>query len=254
MTLSLEYLPGTAFVLFMIFARMGPLVMMLPGIGEHSVPMRSRLAFAVMLSLCIYPMVVGRMPAMPDSLGGLLAFSLREALIGFAFGGLVKLISSGLQVAGNVVSFQSGLSFAQTADPMSGRSDSVFSSFLMMLGTVMILNLDLHHLILKAMAETYMLFPPTEEITFMPFSEAAVKTVANAFKIGVQLATPFIVFGLVFFLGLGILARLIPQIQVFFIAMPANIYLGVLLFALLLGAMMTWYLNYYEAAIVNLMR
>ncbi len=85
----------------------------------------------------------------------------------------------------------------------------------------------------------------------MPFSEAAVKTVANAFKIGVQLSTPFIVFGLVFFLGLGILSRLIPQIQVFFIAMPANIYLGVLLFALLLGAMMTWYLAYYEAAIAN---
>ncbi len=152
-------------MLFLIFSRMGPLVMMLPAIGEYTVPMRSRLAFAVMLSLCIYPMVVGRMPAMPDSLGGLLAFSLREALIGFAFGGIVKLISSGLQVAGNIVSFQSGLSFAQTADPMSGRSDSVFSSFLMMLGTVMILVLDLHHLILVAMAESYMMFPPTEAVS-----------------------------------------------------------------------------------------
>ena len=69
-----------------------------------------------------------------------------------------------------------------------------------------------------------------------------------------QLSTPFIVFGLVFFLGLGILARLIPQIQVFFIAMPANIYIGTLLFLLLLGAMMNWYLSYYEASIVNIMR
>lgn len=99
-----------------------------------------------------------------------------------------------------------------------------------------------------------MMFPPSETVSVSPFSEAAVKTVANAFKIGVQLSTPFIVFGLVFFLGLGILSRLIPQIQVFFIAMPANIYIGVLLFALLLGAMMSWYLNYYETAITNMMR
>ena len=137
---------------------------------------------------------------------------------------------------------------------MSGRTDSVFSSFLFMLGTVMILVLDLHHVIITAMVESYMLFPPVEAVSVSPFSDAAVRTMAGAFKIGVQIATPFIVFGLVFFLGLGILSRLIPQIQVFFIAMPANIFLGLLLFALLLGAMMSWYLSYYEAAIINMMR
>ena len=104
------------------------------------------------------------------------------------------------------------------------------------------------------MYDSYMLFPPQEGLEIAPFSAAAVMVVVNAFKIGVQISTPFIVFGLVFFLGLGILSRLIPQIQVFFIAMPANIYIGVLLFALLLGSMMTWYMNYYEAAITNLMR
>ncbi len=254
MTFSLQYLPATAFALFIIFSRIGPLVMMLPGIGEHSVPMRSRLAFAVMLTVCIYPIVVGQLPPLPTSLVGLVGMSLKEAAIGFAFGGLVKMISAGLQVAGNVISFQSGLSFAQTADPMTGRSDAVFSSFLMMLGTVMILVMDLHHLLIAAMYDSYMLFPPQEGLEIAPFSDAAVMVVVNAFKIGVQISTPFIVFGLVFFLGLGILSRLIPQIQVFFIAMPANIYIGVLLFALLLGSMMTWYLSYYEAAISNLMR
>jgi len=254
MTFSLQYIPVTAFTLFMIFARIGPLVMMLPGIGEHSVPMRSRLAFAVMLSVCMYPLVVSILPPMPTSLFGLVTLSLKEAIIGFAFGSLVKLISSGLQVAGNVISFQSGLSFAQTADPMSGRQDSVFSSFLMMLGTVMILVLDLHHLLIGAMYDSYMLFPPTQAIEVAPFSDAALKVVSAAFKIGVQISTPFIVFGLVFFLGLGILSRLIPQIQVFFIAMPANIYIGIILFALLLGAMMNWYFSYYQLAIQNLMR
>lgn len=254
MEIGLDYLPQTAFAMFLIFARIGPLVMMLPAIGEHSVPMRSRLAFALLLSLCLYPTVIETMPALPTGIFGLLVLSFKEAFIGFAFGGLVKLISSGLQVAGNVISFQSGLSFAQTADPMSGVSDSIFSSFLMMLGAVMILVMDLHHLLIGAMYDSYMMFPPGGTVAIAPFSDGALKIVAGAFKIGVQIATPFIVFGLVFFLGLGILSRLIPQIQVFFIAMPANIYLGLLLFGLLLGAMMSWYMSYYEAAIVDLMR
>ena len=254
MTISLASTQVTLFALFLVFARVGPLVMMLPGIGEHTVPMRSRLAFAVLLTLCLYPIVIKHLPEVPTSLAGLIGLSFKEMLIGFAFGGLIKLISSGLQVAGNVISFQSGLSFAQTADPMTGLSDTVFSSFLMMLGTVLILTMDLHHLLIAAMYDSYMLFPPKEALSIAPFSDAALSTVAQAFKIGVQISIPFIVFGLVFFLGLGILSRLIPQIQVFFIAMPANIYIGTLLFVLLLSAMMNWYLSYYEASIVNIMR
>ncbi len=254
MSVSFDYLPATAFALFLIFSRIGPLVMMVPALGEHSMPMRSRLAFAVMLSLCLYPVLIDKMPPVPTTLMGLIGASLKEALIGFAFGSLIKLISSGLQVAGNVISFQAGLSFAQTADPSTGRADSVFSSFMMMLGTVMILTLDLHHLIFAAMYDSYIMFPPQSTFVIAPFSESALQIVAGAFKIGVQLSTPFIVFGLVFFLGIGILSRLIPQIQVFFIAMPANIYIGILLFVLLLSAMMNWYFNYYEAQLLELMR
>lgn len=254
MTVNFEYLPATMFSLFIIFSRMGPLVMMMPGIGEYSVPMRSRLAFAVMLTVCVYPAVLPKLPVMPNTLVGLMGLSFKEALIGFAFGTLIKMLSSGLQVAGNIISFQSGLSFAQTADPQSGRSDSVFSSFMLMMATTMILVLDLHHLVITAMVETYMLFPPASPINIGAFGEAGLDIVANSFRIGVQLATPFIVFGLIFFLGLGILSRLIPQIQVFFMAMPANIFIGILLFALLLGAMMNGYMAYYENSIVNLMR
>lgn len=254
MNFSLDYLPATAFAVFLIFSRIGPLVMMLPGIGEASVPMRSRLAFALMLTLVLYPVVVGKIPPLPTTLTGLIGASFQEMLIGFSFGAVIKILSTGIQVAGNVIAFQAGLSFAMTADPTTGRSDSVFSSFLMMLSTVMIFVLDLHHLIIAAMYDSYMLFPPGGAYEISVFSNAALETVTGIFKIGVQLATPFIVFGLVFFLGLGILARLIPQIQVFFIAMPANIYIGTMLFLLLLGAMMNWYLSYYEASIVNIMR
>jgi flagellar biosynthetic protein FliR len=66
------------------------------------------------------------------------------------------------------------------------------------------------------------------------------------------MSAPFIVFGLVFNLGMGILSRLMPQLQVFFIAMPANIGVGLILLALLLTMMMGWYLNHFEAELANL--
>ena len=77
-------------------------------------------------------------------------------------------------------------------------------------------------------------------------AQMAIEAVAGAFVIGVQMWAPFIVFGLVFYLGLGILGRLMPQLQVFFIAMPATIAVGLVLFALLLAMMMGWYLMHFE--------
>ena len=77
-------------------------------------------------------------------------------------------------------------------------------------------------------------------------AQLAIRTVASAFSIGIQMAAPFIVFGLVFNLGAGILARLMPALQVFFLLMPANIFVGLALFGLLLSMMMGWYLTAFE--------
>ena len=73
--------------------------------------------------------------------------------------------------------------------------------------------------------------------------------VSGAFVLGVQLASPFLVFGLVFYIGIGLLSKLMPQIQIFFIAMPANIGLGLALKCLILGAMATWFLQYFELSV-----
>jgi flagellar biosynthetic protein FliR len=80
----------------------------------------------------------------------------------------------------------------------------------------------------------------------------AIQVVAGAFVIGVQMAAPFIVFGLVFYLGIGILSRLMPQMQVFFIAMPATISVGLILLAILLAMIMGWYLMHFESQMAML--
>jgi flagellar biosynthetic protein FliR len=81
------------------------------------------------------------------------------------------------------------------------------------------------------------------------FAQVAVQTLTSGFRIAMQLAGPFLVFGLIFYLGVGVLSRLIPQVQVFFLAMPLNIMLGLILFMLLLSTMMLWFLEYFGEAL-----
>lgn len=247
MTLSLDWLPATAFAYIILFARIGAMMMLLPALGEQMIPMRLRLSFALAFTLVLFPLLSDIMPAMPAALDGMIGILGHELAIGLMIGAIVRLTVMATQVAGAIVAFQTGLSGAMTADPtMSGMQSAVFASFLSFLGVTLIFATDLHHVALAAIYDSYMVFSPTDPLMIEDAMQMAIRTLAGAFTVGVQMAAPFVVFGLVFNLGAGILARLMPQLQVYFVLMPANIIVGLLLFAVLLTMMMGWYLTAFE--------
>lgn len=246
-TANLDWLPGTAFTYIIMFARVGAIMMLMPALGEQLIPVRMRLSFALAFTLIIYPLVSSVIPAMPDQLTGMLALLFHELAVGLIIGAIVRLTVMATQVAGAIVAFQIGLSGALAADPtQAGVQGAVFASFLSFLGMTLIFATDLHHVALAAIYGSYSVFSPTDPLMFDDAMQLAIRTVAGAFSIGIQMSAPFIVFGLVFNLGAGILARLMPQLQVFFILMPANIIVGLLLFAILLTMMMGWYISAFE--------
>lgn len=249
MTVSLDMLPQTAFLFLLIFARVGTMAMALPGIGDRTVPPRIRLVFALALSLILYPLAESSMPQLPLGMAGLVAALAREIVIGAALGAAVRLIVSAIQLAGGAIAMQTGLAFAQSVDPQAGTQSTLFATFLSVLAVTLIFATDLHHLLLAAMHDSYVLIRPGAPLPVGDFSESAVSILAAAFRIALQLSAPFLVFGLVFYLGMGVLTRLIPQVQVFFIAMPANILLGFALLLLLLSTMMLWFLDYFGTAL-----
>lgn len=249
MTLELDFLPQTAFAFMLIFARTGAMVMTLPGIGDRTVPPRIRLVFALALSLIMLPLVDKLFSALPDTLPAMIAALASEMLIGIAIGFTVRIIITALLFAGSVIAFQTGLAFAQSVDPAQGVQSTLFSAFFSVLSVALIFATDMHFLLLSAMHDSYILFRPGSGLPAGDFLQVALETMANGFVVAIQLAAPFLVFGLVFYLGVGILARLIPQVQVFFLAMPANIMLGLILFMLLLSTMMMWFLDYVNKAL-----
>lgn len=250
---SLNWLPETAYLYLLLFARVGTMLMLIPALGEQIIPARMRLSFALVFSLVLYPLITPSLPRLPADLVEVIVLILHELVIGLILGGITRLVVMSAQVAGAVIAFQSGLSVAQSADPTNGGIQGVIiGSFLSFLGITLIFATDLHHVALAAVYDSYMIFSPTDPLMFGDVAQLAIETLAGAFVIGVQMSAPFIVFGLVFYLGMGILARMMPQLQVFFIAMPATISVGLVLLALLLSMMMGWYLMHFESELALL--
>ena len=100
------------------------------------------------------------------------------------------------------------------------------------------------HLVIAALHDSYTLFAPGELMMSGDIAALMTRTVGAAFRVGVQLSAPFLAFGLLFNLGLGVLSRLIPQMQVFFIGLPLSILLGLLLLLLVIGTMMGTFVGY----------
>jgi len=228
--------------------------MLLPGFGEAYVSTRIRLIFALVLTLVMLPLVRDAYGTVPAKLGAVMVAMVSEIAIGVFLGLSARLLTAVIHVAGTVIAFQSGLAFAQNLDPTQGTQGAIVGTFLALLATTLIFSLDLHYLLLAALRDSYDLFVPGQILPFGDFGEMAVHIVSGAFRVGVQLAAPFLVFGLVFYMGLGVLSRLMPQLQVFFLAMPANILFGFLLLALLLSSMMLWYLDFFENSMAQFLK
>ena len=251
--ISLNWLPETAYLYLLIFSRVGTILMLMPALGEQIIPARMRLSFALVFALVLYPMLAPSLPPLPGDIMPVLVLLLHELVVGLFLGVVTRMVVMSTQIAGSVIAFQTGLSVAQAADPTNGGiQGAIIGSFLSFLGITLIFATDLHHVALAAVHDSYMIFSPTDPLMFADAAEMVVQTISGAFVVGVQMSAPFIVFGLVFYLGMGILARMMPQLQVFFIAMPATIGVGLVLLALLLSIMMGWYLMHFESELATL--
>lgn len=229
------------YVAGLVFARVGAMVMLMPGIGDTSVPPRVRLGFALLMALLLTPLLQNTVPGVPTSVGGLWGQVIHEILIGLMIGSVLKLFFTAMSTAGEVISMQTTLSFAQTTNPSMGQSSTAVATFLSMLGLTLIMATDLHHLFIGAIVKSYDLFPFSRAVPVHDAATLAVRTVAESFSLGIQLAAPVIVFSLVFNLAVGLVGRVMPSFQIFFVASPLSVILGLSLLALSLGGIaMVW--------------
>jgi flagellar biosynthetic protein FliR len=245
MRIDISLLPALAAAFMLVFARIGAMVMLLPGLGESNIPVRIKLAIALLLTLVILPLHRAAYQIDMQSITPLLVLMVHEIVIGIVLGATARVTLGALQVAGSVIAQQMGLGFVTAVDPTQGQQGLLIGNFLTILGVTLLFATDSHHLVIAALNDSYAIFSPGQMIPSGDVAALATRAFAAAFKIGLQLSAPFLVFGLVFNIGLGVLARLMPQMQVYFVGVPLSILAGFLVFALVITAMMGTFLDYF---------
>ena len=233
----------------LVFARLGAIVMLIPGLGESFIPPRIRLSFALALTLMMFPLMAPGAPPIPADAGGLAGAVIKEVLIGLMIGGVLRMFMSSLAAAGEIVSLATTLSFAQTANPMQAQPTTTLGTFLGLMGIVLIFASNLHHLFIGAIVSSFQIFPFSRDVPVADAGQLALQTMSRSFALGLQLAAPVVVFSLIFNVATGLVGRVMPQFQVFFVATPLIVLLGLSVFALSLGVIGVVWIDHYRELI-----
>lgn len=246
-----ELVAGNVYAFLLIFSRFGSAMMLLPGVGENAIPSRFRLSIALLASALVVPIIGPTLPVLPAQPLHLAFLIVTEIGYGLALGMMVRLMMSAMHVAGTVIALQAGLASAMLFDPQQGGQSAVVSSALVFMGIMLVFATDLHLLGLQAAYDSYTLFPPMQAPAFGDFANSAARLVNDSFALGMRLAAPFIVYGIVFNVALGLLNRLMPSLQIFFIMQAPQIAFSLVVLGLSLTAIGIAFTGYLEEHIAQ---
>ncbi|MBB4266791.1 flagellar biosynthetic protein FliR [Roseospira visakhapatnamensis] len=241
------------FAYLLVFTRLGMAVLLMPAFSVAYLNTQVRLALALTLALVITPLVASSLPAEQPRGGALALLVVSEVLIGAFVAMVMQALHAALHLGGTAIGFASGLMNARAFDPTTSQSGAMVLTFLTLLATVLIFFLDLHHLMIEAVVDSYRLIPPGQLPEMGDLVAYLTTLLSGSFRIGWQLAAPFLLFNLIFFVSLGIMARLMPQMNVFFVGLPLQILVGLGILFVTLPALMLTFLRYYEAGLIAFM-
>lgn len=251
MSVLQEFLATGVFAFILIFVRIGTAFMLMPGFGDSYIPEKVRLYIALGVALSLSPLLADKIPPPMPGASMMMLLILSEFIIGLFIGTVARILVVALDVAGMTISMMSGLSNAQLFNPALSGQGSVFGTFLSITGVMFIFSSNLHHMLIVGLLDSYNVF----EVGFYPnvsdMAELISIAVASTFRIGIQLALPFVAIGLLSYIGMGILSRLMPQIQVFMVAIPGQILMAFITLSLVLGTTMMVWVKFFEDSMMR---
>lgn len=216
----------------LILMRVAPIVFMMPLFHSRNIPNRVKAGLTLIISLALLPTVkieVGGFPSEPLSFG---FFALSELMIGFLLGFSVRLIFAGLQLAGELVSFQMGFGMARVMDPQSGTESTVLTEFYYLIGLLLFLAVDGHHWFFKALAQSFHVLAPGEFQPREGLVQLFIRLSGRMFVLAIKIGAPILAIMMLVQIALGIIARMIPQVNLLMSSFPVTISLGLIFLGL----------------------
>lgn len=220
---------GTVLALFAAFCRVGGCFMLLPGISSARIAMQIRLFLAVAVSMAVLPILWDTI--YPKTQGATVSYVeviLFETLTGAVIGLITRYYVLGLQFAGTSLTMMIGFNSPPSPDILEDASENQLTNLISFAGLMVLFTLNFHHIVFRALVDSYTAIPMGG---FNPQSAliTLTDTLAQTFSIMLRLASPFIIYGLLFNVTVGLINKLAPQMPIYFISLPYIILGGLFL-------------------------
>lgn len=226
------------FPFFLLFTRMAAAMMVFPALSDPSINIRARLLIVLGVCFVLFPVLSPQLPALPPLTGDMLLLVFGEMITGILLGLGARLMMAAMSIAGELISFLAGFQGASLFDPQTATNTGAPQIFLTLCASVVLLGLGLHHQLILAVVESYSLFKPGVLPDVGDVSAAFVQMMSMITMLGVQLAAPVVVAGILTNALFGVLNRLVPQLQTFFVGVPVAMTISVLILVAGLGTML----------------
>jgi flagellar biosynthetic protein FliR len=215
-------------IFFLIFLRVAAILMSMPIINGNSIPVLFKFGLALSASIVLFPLLDLKVFPVLASLSGFVVGAIGEILLGVIIGMAVNLIFVGLQIAGQLSGYQMGMAIAEVIDPADGEQIPLLAQFFQIFAFLIFLTVNAHHWFLRALADSFHLVPPLGFKLSGSLIEQLMRVAGNMFVIAIQVGAPVITALLLTTIALGLVARTVPQMNVFFVAMPLKIMIGLM--------------------------
>jgi len=232
----IDILPAFS-IFLLIFVRIASFFLTVPIFSYRTVPAMFKIGLAFFLALTMF-FVVDSEPIPID--GTYYMLILKEAIVGISLGFIGYMLLSALQIAGGFIDFQMGFAIANVMDPQTGAQSPIVGQYLYMFAFLFLLSVNGHHLLLDGIFYSYQ-FIPIDQVFVSIHSESTVqlmiKLFSTMFVIAFQLSVPIVACLFLVDLALGIVARTVPQLNVFVVGLPLKIIVSFLVLFVVVGAM-----------------
>ncbi|MDB5359953.1 MAG: flagellar biosynthetic protein FliR [Rhodospirillales bacterium] len=256
-TYALEQLvPAVLWTYFLVFCRLAAAIGLMPGFGDAYVNMRARLVVAATISFAVTPIIQSDygLPAEPQNTFRLFALMADEIFIGAFLGLMGRVLLASLETGGAIIAMQTSLASAITFNPGATSPETLPASLLSAMAVVLIFATGIDHMLIRAVVESYQAFPADALPPFNDMSQAMARLVARGFLISVELSAPFLIVGTVFHVSQGLIAKIMPQLQVFYIGLPLQVMGGLILIGLTVPPLVYWFLGQYVDVMTSFAR
>ena len=228
-------------IFFLIFLRVGAIMMFIPVFDSRNIPVLFKAGLAFSVSILLFPILkLNDIPfitsTIPFGIG-----VIGEIMLGAVIGLSVKLIFAGIQLAGQLAGFQMGLSIANVMDPVTSAQISIIAQLNNLMAMLIFLTINAHHMFLRALAESFRLIPPFDVQFSNSLIEHLISLSGNMFIIAIKVGAPVIVALLLTNVAFGLIARTVPQMNIFLVAMPIQIVVGLLFLAFALPYLLPFF-------------